>query len=82
MRNANVSNPCKAKKALNGDSAEPRIAKKRDASLDDVGDRAKRLHRFGPHRAVIARVRRVQRRLPLGMRGPVEIAAIDQKPAD
>ena len=58
------------------------VAQQRHARLDDVGDRPERLDRLDPDRAVIAGVRRVQRRLALGMRFPVEIAAIDDDAAD
>ncbi len=58
------------------------VAQQRDARLDDVGDRAQRLHRLGPHRAVIAGVGLVQHREAVGVLLPVEIAAIDDDAAD
>ena len=58
------------------------IAQQGDARLDDVGDRTERLHRLGPYRAMIARVRRIERRLAQRMRGPIERAAVDEQAAD
>ncbi len=58
------------------------IAQQRHARLDDIGDGAERLHGLGPDRAVIGGIGRVERGLARGMRGPVEIAAIDEKAAD
>ncbi len=55
------------------------VAQKRRARLDDIGDRPERLHRFRPDRAMIAGVRRIERRLALLMRFPVEIAAVDDE---
>ena len=70
------------RKALNGDSDAPMIAQQRHPRLDRVGDRTDRLDRFRPDRAVIARIGRIERRLPFRMRGPIEIAAVDDQPAD
>ena len=53
------------------------VAQQRRAGLEDVGDRPERLHRFAPHRAVVARIRRVERRLALLVLVPIEIAAVD-----
>ena len=58
------------------------VAQQRHPRLDRVGDRTDRLDRFRPDRTVIARIGRVERRLPLRMRGPIEIAAVDDQPAD
>ena len=58
------------------------VAQQGDPHLDDVGDGAHRLHRLGPHRAVIGRVGLVQQREALGVLFPVEIAAIDDDAAD
>ena len=58
------------------------VAQQRHPRLDRVGDRTDRLDRFRPDRAVVARIGRVERRLPVRMRGPIEIAAVDDQPAD
>ena len=58
------------------------VAQQGDAHLQDVGDRAERLDRLGPDRAVIGGVGRVQRRLARRVRLPVEIAAVDDDAAD
>ena len=82
MRSASVSNPCRVQERIERRHRRAEVAQQRDPRLDDVGDRPERLDRLGPHRAVIARIGRVQRRLARRMRGPVEIAAVDEEPAD
>ena len=58
------------------------VAQQRHARLDDVGDRPERLDRFAPHRAVIARIGRVERRLALLVLLPGKVAAVDDEAAD
>ena len=58
------------------------VAQQRHARLDDVGDGSHRLHRLGPHRAVIGGVGLVQQREAVGVLLPVEIAAVDDDAAD
>ena len=82
MRSGRVSSPCKVRNELNGEAAEPRSRNKGGARLDDVGHRADRLDGFSPHRAMIGRVGRVERRLAFGKLLPVKIAAVDQRAAD
>ena len=48
----------------------------------DVGDRTERLGGLDPDGAVIARIGIVQRREALGVRLPVEVAAVDHQAAD
>ena len=58
------------------------VAQQRDTRLNDVGDRAERLDRLRPDRAVIARIGRVEHRKAVGMLFPIEIAAVDDDAAD
>src|SRR4029078_7995246 len=52
------------------------IAQERHPCLDREADRTDRLSCFRPYRAVIARVWRIERRLPLRMRSPSEISPV------
>ena len=67
---------------VEGAHARADVAQQHDAGADDVGDRPQRLHRLGPHRAVIAGIGLVQRGEALGVRRPVEVAAVDDDAAD
>ena len=58
------------------------VAQQDDPRPDDVGDGPQRLHRLGPHRTVVAGIGLVQRGEALGVRGPVEVAAVDDDAAD
>src|SRR3546814_9583690 len=58
------------------------VALQRHPRLQDVGDRAERLHRFRPHGAVVARVGLIEHGEARGMLLPVELAAVDDQAAD
>jgi hypothetical protein len=58
------------------------IAQQGDARPGGISDRPQWLHRFGPNRTKIGRIRGIDRGLALQMRGPIEIATVDQEPAD
>lgn len=58
------------------------VTQQRDARLDDVGNRAERLHRLRPNRAMVTRVRLVEHGETVGVFFPVEIAAINNYAAD
>ena len=53
--------PLNELEGVEGADGGAHIAQHGDPSLDDIGDRPQRLDRFGPDRAVVARVGLVQR---------------------
>src|SRR5438270_12491632 len=59
-----------------------KIPQQLDAGPQDIGDRAERLRGLRPDRAVVGLVGLVQQPEALGMRSPVEIAAVNDRPAD
>src|SRR3546814_8797915 len=67
---------------VEGAERHAEVALQGAAGLHDVGDGAHLLHRLGPHRAVVARVRLVQHREAPGMLLPIEAAAVDDDAAD
>ena len=58
------------------------ITQQRYPRLQNIGNRPQRLCRLGPDRAMIGLVRRVQRWLAFGKFLPVEIATINDHPAN
>src|SRR3546814_17784507 len=64
--------PLQEQEGVEGAERVAEVALQRDARLEDVGDRPERLHRLGPHRAVVARLGLVQPREALGVLLPVE----------
>src|SRR3546814_3975131 len=59
--------PLQEQEGVEGAERVAEVALQRDARLEDVGDRPERLHRLGPHRAVVARIGLVQHREALGV---------------
>ena len=82
MRSGSVSKPLDEHEGVERRHRGADVAQQRHARLEDVGDRPERLDRLRPHRAVIARVRRVEHREAVGVLLPVEIAAVDDDAAD
>ena len=74
--------PLQREEGVEGRERRAEIAQQGRARLDDIGDGPERLDRLHPDRAVIARVRRIERRLALGELLPIEIAAVDDGAAD
>src|SRR3546814_1245138 len=74
--------PLQEQEGVEGAERVAEVALQRDARLEDVGDRPERLHRLGPHRAVVARIGLVQHREALGVLLPVVGAAVDDEAAD
>src|ERR1700691_3658049 len=58
------------------------IAEQRGPRFQNISDRPKRFCRLGPYCSVIAWVGRIQSALPLRKALPIEIATIDDNPAD
>ncbi len=71
--------PLEREERIEGRECRAQIPQQRHASLEDVGDGTERLRGLAPDRAVIAPVRGIESRLTLGMRGPIEVAAIDDQ---
>src|ERR1700722_1812456 len=58
------------------------VAQQGSARLEDIGDRAERLGRFTPHRAMVAGIGRVERGLALLVLVPGKVPTIDYEAAD
>src|SRR4051794_40828543 len=58
------------------------VAQESDTCLHNIGNWSERLHCFGPHCAMIARVGRIEHREPRGVTFPVEAPTIDDHSTD
>ena len=67
---------------IEGRHRRAEVSQQDDACAYRVCDRAQPLHCVAPDRAVVTRIRGVEERLAFGIGFPVEIAAVNQDPAD